>query len=78
MPPTDDDEVRDAVFGNKRIGLPGLVVQQKQTDDKIKRVWTRIEKESRRLDRMVYIAVGAGFGGAFGGGWIVALLRGSS
>lgn len=32
---------------------------------------------NRRIDRMIYIAIGAGFGGAFGGGGLVALLSGA-
>ena len=79
QPPDDDNnDLREAVFGKKRVGLLGLVsTVGEQHEDLIrerdaravadKQLWKAVKENTRRIDRMVWIAIGigAGSGAAF-------------
>ena len=94
----DNEDLREAVFGKTRVGLPGLVsaVSDQHADLKRERdarhadltrerdarlaadkqIWVAVKHNTRRIDRMVWIAIGAGAGGASGGAFLGTLLGG--
>ena len=81
----DDDDLREAVFGKRHVGLVGLVTQIEIAEKGLaselvnraagdKRLWRAIGETRRRIDRMVWIAMGVGAGAGSGGAFLGSLL----
>lgn len=83
----DTDRMRRALLGEAEVGHKGLLDRTSKIENRMlqiadkadsshERIHDRIDNIEKRLDRLIWVSIGAGFGGALGGGGIVfAILR---
>ena len=79
------EDLHEAVFGKPHVGLSGLVTQVGEQQKELvrerdarsvadKQLWKAVKENARRIDRMVWIAIGTGAGAGSGGAFLGSLL----